>query len=237
MKNISVSLIGGQKKNEDKTGKSRINDKCCFVVADGDGDGSGDLAADAVVSSILECFGKRPEVSREALSSYFDDTHDVLRELAAAEKRYRDMVVSAAVLITDGKKAVWGHIGNCRLYRFENGAIEEITNDHTRAFVEFYSGKITFDEIRKSDGRRTLLRSFADFNSYRPEFSDTADVTQKTVFLLCSDGFWEHIGEEDIQWALNRSKDLRGWLDDMLVHIDSVSDKKCDNISAVAVSI
>ena len=59
-----------------------------------------------------------------------------------------NMRSTGVVFCANEDHAIWGHIGDSRLYGFKDGQIEYITSDHSVAYLSFKSGDIKYTEIR-----------------------------------------------------------------------------------------
>ena len=71
------------------------------------------------------------------------------------------------------------------------------TADHSVPQMLLKAGEITEDQIRFHPDRNKLLRALGDAEN-EPKYtaSETVEARGETAFLLCSDGFWEHITED-----------------------------------------
>ena len=57
------------------------------------------------------------------------------------------------------------------------------------------------------------------------------------AFLICSDGFWELVNEDDIEKALKSSRSPREWLEKMLAALHKNEREGNDNYSAITVMV
>jgi len=94
-----------------------------------------------------------------------------------------------------------GHIGDSRLYRMRNDALEQITRDHSLLQEQIDSGLITKEDARSSHNKNLVTRALgidpdveAEIHSY--------DVQEGDIFLLCSDGLNDMIEDDEIQMTL-----------------------------------
>ena len=55
------------------------------------------------------------------------------------------------------------------------------------------------------------------------------------AFLLCSDGFWEYVYEEEMERELKLSASPKEWLERMKQLLDGRTDKGNDNNTAAAI--
>ncbi|MGN0108281.1 MAG: PP2C family protein-serine/threonine phosphatase [Hominilimicola sp.] len=236
MRAVSLSNRGGRKNNEDCVGYARAGEIWCFVLCDGlGGQLCGEVASRLVCDTVCDEFEKNPEISRLALCGYLEKAVEAIGE-ARDEDKY-NMSSTAVALVTNGKQAVWAHMGDSRLYYISGGGILSITDDHSVAFMEFERGMITYDDIRRSPSQNKLLRCISDMDNFMPDISDITELTCGDAFLLCSDGFWEYVTEDDIEKAINQSSSPKEWLEKMLDVLHENEIEKNDNYSAIAVMV
>ena len=70
------------------------------------------------------------------------------------------------------------------------------------------------------------------------DFGASVSLCGNQQFLLCSDGFWELISEEQILLCLDEAEEPRLWLDNMVELVTRNSrGRSTDNITAVALWI
>ncbi len=236
MRYASVSDIGGRSRNEDAIRCVRKNNICCFVIADGlGGHGSGDAAAALAAKTITDCFRAQAEISKDVVYAYLEAAQNAIAEKRASAPQYSRMGTTVALLLTDGRKALWAHCGDSRVYRIQKHLIQEITDDHSVAFAEFMSGEISYDDIRTSPDQNKLLRTLSDGSKFRPEISEPIRVDEDTKFMLCTDGFWEYVDEDFMEKTLKRCTSPRRWLDKMVERREKRAPSDSDNYSAIVI--
>jgi serine/threonine protein phosphatase PrpC len=75
-------------------------------------------------------------------------------------------------------------------------------------------------------------------NDVKIDISDYEDVSSGNhAFLLCTDGFWEYVEENDMEETLKDSKNPVEWMKKMTGLLQQRVDGKNDNNTAVAVWI
>ena len=147
------------------------------------------------------------------------------------------MKTTLVVLLTDGNRMQWAHIGDSRLYYFKGGKLKQRTLDHSVPQMLVAAGEIREEEIRFHPDRNRLLRVMGtEWDSPRYKVEDPVACSGKDALLLCTDGFWEWIVEKEMRAALKRSKSPAEWLERMEREIrKNGAGKGMDNYSAVAV--
>lgn len=238
MKAVSLTNRGGRKNNEDSIGYAHCSDIWCFVICDGlGGQSCGEVASKLVCDTVCEEFEKNPQISGKALYRYIEKAASVLGERREEDEEKSDMSSTVVALITDGKKAVWANVGDSRLYYISDYKISQVTNDHSVAFMEFENGDITYEEIRRSYNQNKLLRAVSDVESLNPDISEITEINQNDAFLLCSDGFWEYVTEDEMEDTLRTAKSPKQWLEAMLEVLHKNEINKNDNYSVIAVMV
>lgn len=238
MKAVSLTNRGGRNNNEDCIGYAQSDGLWCFVLCDGlGGHCCGEVASKLVCNMVRDEFLKTPDLSERSLYRYIEKAASVLSEERESNEDKVDMSTTVIALVTDGERAVWGHSGDSRLYYISDNEIFKITDDHSVAFMEFESGKIAYDDIRKSPNQNKLVRSISDFNDFNPDISEVINIKKGDAFLLCSDGFWEYVHEDDIERTVAETSSPKVWLEKMLEVLHRNEHEKNDNYSVIAVMV
>lgn len=233
-----LSKDGERDYNEDYVGMEQKGTAFCFVLADGlGGHGGGDEASRLVVNHILKDFKEHGEVSREYLEKCFADSQEHLLREQKQQDRELEMKTTLIVLLVDEYVILWGHIGDSRLYFFQNKKLVQRTLDHSVPQMLAAAGEIREDEIRHHPDRNRLLRVMGtEWDSPRYQLAQPVERSAKESFLLCSDGFWEWILDKQMQKTLKKSKSPAEWIAQMEKEIiKNGTGKGMDNYSAIAV--
>ena len=204
--------------NEDNWGWMRLGeDIYLYVVADGmGGHESGEIASQTAVDRIcrtaregLAKLGK--DVTPEALESILDDAfqaaNNAIKDMS--ERMGNDMGTTlVAALIYKNELALVANVGDSRAYLMRNSWLHQITRDHSLVARMVEQNRITPEEARHHPHSNILLRTVGternvDIDIFRVEL-DKSDR-----LLLCSDGLWGEVDDEDIEVILNHYPDPR----------------------------
>lgn len=230
-----VSRTGGRSVNEDAIGKARDKGILCIAVADGlGGHNAGEIASKLAVETILKSFADMPVFSKESIKRYITDAHNAILRKAKTDPDYLHMSSTIVVLLVKGKRALWAHVGDSRLYRLEKNKIAEVTEDHSLAFLDFMNGDIEYDQIRESENQSRLTNALGSYIKDL-KISEETLLSSSSAFLLCTDGWWEYVRENDIESLSESSRDARGWLERMLAVREANAPENSDNYTAAAV--
>lgn len=233
-----LSKAGGRKINEDYCRYLCCDGYCCYLLADGlGGHKGGNIAAKTLGEAVIEAFTASPGMSYNSLVSYLDYARHTFSAVCNSGQ-YRNMKATLVVLLTDSRRAYWGHIGDSRLYYFKAGRLCFQTSDHSVPQKLADSGEISYDQIRFHEDRNRLTAAFDGESLNRFEFLDSPlETGENDAFLLCSDGFWEYITEEEMERDLSRAPSALEWLLMMEKTLVERAKTGHDNYSALSLLI
>lgn len=233
----SYTDIGGRSVNEDSVGAFSCNGRLCFVLCDGlGGHGMGDTASSTVVSVFRDRLYK-VDNSHQMLKEAFCASQDILLAKQKTLKADDKMKTTAVAVVIDDKDAYIGHIGDSRVYIFNKNKVVKRTMDHSIPQMLALSGDIKDGEIRNHPDRNIVLRVLgSEWDEPMYELMPSIPLKKCQAFLLCSDGFWELIGEEEMCYLLSTSRTVDEWLKSMASVVKGKhTEKSKDNNSAIAV--
>ena len=234
---FQYSDIGGRQINEDTCAVFHKKRKeHCFVVADGlGGHGCGAQASQTAVASISEIFLSDELEYPEDFLAWFQKANKAVFDIQSTNCKMKTTLVALYIKDND---AMWAHIGDSRLYHFVNGRLVEQTLDHSVSQMAVLCGEISSDEIRGHIDRNRLLRALGREENVRIEVSEKINLKgKKHAFLLCTDGFWEYIYENEMEEALLAADSAEQWMNNMLVYMKSHMKKGNDNNTAIAIIV
>lgn len=228
-----ISKKGGREENEDAVGKLRKKGIMCAVVADGLGGHSGGKTASALaVKTILSAFETDTGFSKEHIKKYIECANEAIVDRAMNDPEQLYMSSTVAVLLIKGRRAIWANVGDSRVYKFRDGIISDVSEDHSLAFLDFADGKIEYGEISESENQNKLTSALGvAMNGMN--ISEINHIGADTSFLLCTDGWWENISDEDME----KSSGAKQWLEEMLKIHNDTAPTDCDNYTVAVVMI
>lgn len=235
----SVTSRGGRPGNQDDRGDAEASGSRAFVVADGlGGHAAGERASRAAVEAILEDFRSAPQLAGSSLRRQFAGAQRAIRAIQRDEPETAGCRTTAVVLLLSDGRALWGHIGDTRLYQLRAGRVAAVTLDHSVPQALVRTGEIRPEDIRSHPDRNRLLRALGGDEEVAPTLVDEpAQLEAGDAFLLCSDGFWEWVTEQDMEETLAGARDPADWLDRMERILLERASGPYDNYTATAVFI
>jgi len=241
-----LSRPGGRDYNEDACGHWHSDRHLCCVVADGaGGHGGGDIAARIAVRHIIERFAAQPVMASDAVHALLLDTNaTVIRHRAdgAAQAQMHSTVVGLFVDL-EHARALWGHAGDSRLYLFRDGRIAQRTRDHSVVQSMADAGLLQPEQMRTHPRRSELLSALGS----EPEHlhlgaaPEACALQAGDVFLLCTDGLWEYVDDDELCATLADAAHPQAWLATLeqcvLRNAAAAGKARHDNFSGVSVWI
>lgn len=208
------------------------------VVADGaGGHGGGAEASQAAVESSAETWkqsaGNAFADPEAFLANWMMQAHLAVNVAAAKVHRSARSVVVAC--LTNGQTAHWAHAGDCRLLRFHDGKLVERTRDDSVVQVLFERGDITEEEMGTHPDQSRLLQSLGGDDPPNPRLGK-AEVEAGDVLILCSDGFWEHLTQAELEkLAREPARNRQTTLDQAVAEAVRRGAAKADNTTALMI--
>lgn len=205
--------------NEDSFYTSEENGFC--VLADGMGGRDyGEVASSLCVSSFNTYFRKHfPETFRgrprdagglleDLLRITFDgwvrEVNNAVYHFGMVDARYREMGTTLAFLYLQEDFVALVHVGDSRIYRWREGEMRQLTEDHSFINSQLKAKLITPEEAALSAHKNIITRAIGTRPAVKPEIRFHG-AGPGDVYLLCSDGLSDLVSSDDMARALARN--------------------------------
>jgi serine/threonine protein phosphatase PrpC len=236
----SVTSRHGRLSNQDCAGYLHLDRVACWVVADGLGAyNGGEVAARLAVEQIMASCETRPQLTVEALKAHLEAAQSAIRARQAAQPELAAMRTTVALLVSDYQAALCAHLGDSRCYQFRGGEVCFQTRDHSVPQALVNAGDLAPEAVRFHEDRNRLLRALGEEAELKPTLSGPLDLAPGDAFLLCTDGFWEYVLEEDMQQALARADTPKSWLkameEKLIARVAHLEKNGADNYTAITI--
>ncbi len=213
MKVVALTDSGRRENNEDNFFKY-TNDKLFGgFIADGmgghnKGDYASKLACDVIKDYIMTHFELTmdsfdiSELARAALIK----ANDKIFQMSVKNPICKGMGTTATLALVFDEWLITAHVGDSRVYVINDEKIVKVTHDHSFVDELIEKGAITEEEAKRHPKRNYITRAVG------PERSIVVDInTQRyngETVLICSDGLWAFLDEEDIKKTVLESETL-----------------------------
>ncbi|HSJ94397.1 MAG TPA: Stp1/IreP family PP2C-type Ser/Thr phosphatase [Gaiellaceae bacterium] len=188
------------------TGRRRLRNEDAFVcepplfaVADGMGGArAGEIAARLAATALEEA--AEGISGPEAVAKLISEANRRIweRSLADPETAGMGTTVTAALVDEKSGKVAIGHVGDSRAYLFRDGALEQLTADHSLVAELVESGLLTPEEAERHPQRSAITRALGTEPEVEVD-AFTIDARPGDLFLLCSDGLPIMVGDSELR--------------------------------------
>jgi len=225
-------------------GMRRSNNEDAFAVspergflalADGmGGAASGEVASGIFAATVVELLSLDPpyavKEAEELVREAFLLANRRIRELAARRTEHKGMGCTGEIVLFTGDRYVVGHVGDSRVYLFRGGRLGQLTKDHSLVQEQIDQGFLTAEQARANALRHVILRALGIDDALAVDLV-AGKVREEDVFLLCSDGLTDMVGDLLIEERLASDLSL-GEKADRLVR-DACDAGGHDNVTVV----
>ena len=222
------SLTGPRPRNEDfcgavtPDGPELENKGLLAAVADGvGGHSNANEASEYVVRGLLADYYATPDTWGvfHALDTVIQSLNRWLFSQNQALHHNAGMATTLSVLLLRGGRYHIAHVGDSRIYRFRDGELRRLTQDHVWDHPELNT---------------VLSRAVGLDAQLLVDYSD-GELAQGDRFLICSDGVWNSLGEGRMRNALLSHGDAQ----DAASHLtlNAVREGSQDNCTALVVGV
>jgi serine/threonine protein phosphatase PrpC len=193
-----------------------------IAVADGMGGHAHGEVASAVAVTVLaelDAAVAQGEIADNeksaALGSVVGEVLRRLDALAARDSGMHGMGTTITALLWDGEMVNGVHIGDSRAYRWRDGAIQQLTQDHTLVQSLLDSGRVTEEEAAVHPRRNLLVRAIQTGGPAEGDlFAHHAQAGDR--YLICSDGLTAVLTDETIAGVLAEHEDPDAAVDQLI---------------------
>lgn len=221
LEQISISHIGDREVNADFVNSYNLgNNRHFFIIADGLGDNEESasmvsLFCNTLASAIKEKFAEKfHDYQHGYLESIIHSAISKTFEHCTNPQTAKSKCVFAFV-ITDPEFVITAHMGDCRIYRINDGQIS-VTKDHT------LKNKMSEENEKNSENTFSNITELGLFDQISQHaVTRTANIKNISIseihvetplspcetIILCTDGFWRQ-AKEDYFISLSRASDL-----------------------------
>lgn len=179
-----------------------LNQHAVWVVADGaGGHSSGDVASNMIVDQLANIKNKSAlnEIADE-VTHCLSAVNSELIHLSGGQSTKKLIASTVCILIIRQKKCLCLWAGDSRIYLYRHQKLTALTHDHNRV-DEFVTAGFSEEEAEKMPMAQQLVNAIG---VQEPLHLERCLYETKTddVFLLCSDGLYKELTEQEIEAKL-----------------------------------
>jgi serine/threonine protein phosphatase PrpC len=234
------SRKGGRQVNQDRMGYLYTRKSLLMMVADGmGGHARGEVAAEATLQTLATIFQRdaKPMLADPAafLEQSIQAAHRDLHRYRAENRLPEAPRTTVVACVVQEGIATWAHVGDSRLYLVRGGRILHRTLDHSRVHHLVASGLIRPEDVKSHPERNRIHNCVGAFVAPRVEIARKVALHPGDTVLLCSDGLWGALSDQDIVEAFGRLTVMRA-VPELMGKALGDSGPEPDNCTAIAMS-
>jgi PPM family protein phosphatase len=231
------SRQGPREYNQDRLAYSYSKDALLLVVADGmGGHRHGEIAAQLAVATMTEAFQRLavPTLSSPAkfLIENIQQVHDMIDQLTQEREMLESPRTTIVAAVVQRGMLYCAHVGDSRLYHFRDGHLLYRTEDHSIVQSLYSKGIINKDEMSTHPYRHKVYSCLGGDTQPKIDLSDRQELAEGDTILLCTDGVWGAVPDEQIKQILNGIS-ITDNVTRLLNQAETVSKEQGDNMSAI----
>lgn len=214
----------GRKRNHNEDNFGIMVEYGLFMVADGmGGHASGEVASKMAVDAMQDFFAQTQDDPERTWPYKMDRSKGYeenrlitgiklanlrIYETAQREAKKRGMGTTFVGIFTANDGVYVAHVGDSRVYRFREGRLEMLTEDHSLLNDYIKMKRLTPEEIANFPHKNVIVRALGmkdtvkvDTRFELPQLNDT--------YILCSDGLSGPVSDSEMASILTEHQDIQ----------------------------
>ncbi|MFN8665589.1 MAG: Stp1/IreP family PP2C-type Ser/Thr phosphatase [Gemmatimonadaceae bacterium] len=225
--------------NEDAFFAHATRERGVFIVADGmGGHAAGEVASEMAVQIVSRELQELNDVYGEAarlrVAESLRIANRAIYDRTIQESDKQGMGTTASVLVVSGARYLIGQVGDSRVYLLRDGALRQITKDHSYVQEQVDAGFLTPEQARYHPYSNVITRCVGASDVVEPD-TYSGELRPGDVFLVASDGLTGMVDDRRLQQLL-LSRASAGRVVDALI-AEANYRGGLDNITAIVVQV
>jgi PPM family protein phosphatase len=202
-----------------------------FAIADGMGGARAGEVASRLAAAALQS-GEVDGNGKERVSALIQAANRSVYERSSQDAEVAGMGTTMTVALVEDATVTLGHVGDSRAYVLRDGELEQLTDDHSLVAELVRGGKLSAEEAEHHPQRSVITRALGtdpdvDVDTF------TVEAEDGDVFVLCSDGLTDMVGDDEIGEVLAASREnLKEAAEELVRRANKAGGQ--DNITVVA---
>ncbi|MBA3889570.1 MAG: Stp1/IreP family PP2C-type Ser/Thr phosphatase [Gemmatimonadaceae bacterium] len=192
--------------NEDHFAADAETERGLFIVADGmGGHAAGEVASEMAVKIVRREMHDAGDVASEAAAQRMRESllraNRAIHDRTVSETDKQGMGTTVSVLLASTAGYLIGQVGDSRVYLLRDGALRQLTKDHSYVQEQVDAGFLTPEQARYHPYSNVITRCVGAGPSVEPDVY--AGTTQAgDLFLVASDGLTGMVDDRRLQQLL-----------------------------------
>jgi protein phosphatase len=222
-----------------------------FVVADGmGGHAAGEVASrmavDVIQSFITDTRDEDPNrtwpfpydtslnLAGNRLKASFRLANRRISAAMDADDALKGMATTAAAMLIGKDAPVVAHVGDSRIYRWRDGHLQQLTQDHSWVGEQVRAGVLSAADAKRHPWRNVVTRAIAGGDDPDIDIAETT-IAPGDRLLICSDGLSSVVAHERLEAIFAEEKGLEETCQGLIAAANDAGGP--DNITAIVIKI
>jgi protein phosphatase len=180
-----------------------------IIVADGmGGHSAGEVASGLAVDVVSSLYYEAKGTPEEALRYSVEEANRRIHAAAAEDESKHGMGTTCTVLALAHDQGLAAHVGDSRLYMMRGDQLYQLSEDHSAVMEMVKLGLISKEDARTHEDKNVILRALGTSPEVEVSMLEPFGVREGDFYLLCSDGLYDLVRDEEIASVLTESKDI-----------------------------
>ncbi|MEG0911019.1 MAG: Stp1/IreP family PP2C-type Ser/Thr phosphatase [Ruthenibacterium sp.] len=210
MKIVAKTDIGNQRsENQDNYRAGRQPDETVWaIVCDGMGGAQGGrLASSLAAAQLEESFvggidnARDTSAVRKFMFDSIDAANILIYDKAQQTPTAHGMGTTLVCAVARGNLLQYAHVGDSRLYLSREGALCQLTKDHSMVQELVEQGRITEEEASTHPNKNLITRALGVSSAVDVDYAEH-ELAMHDKLLLCTDGLSNYVSDEEIAVVL-----------------------------------
>jgi len=195
---------------------------------------AGDVASSTAVETIKKQSSNASPDDMETLARLVRSANSQIWEKAQGDPSLKGMGTTCTLLLLDGAKAHFAHVGDSRAYLLRASTLTQVTEDHSLVGRMVKEGRLTLEEAENHPQRSIITRALGVDPEVEVDLL-TVDLAPGDRIVMCSDGLSSMIGSDAMTTALTQTDDPQVAADRLVELANEAGGE--DNITVVILDI
>jgi len=225
-----VSHTGRKRRhNED----AYVCDPPLFAIADGMGGARAGEVASSLAAAAVQADDAGGD-GKERVAALIQAANRSVYERSSNDAEVAGMGTTMTVALVEETGVTFGHVGDSRAYVLRDGALEQLTDDHSLVAELVRGGKLSAEEAVHHPQRSVITRALGtdpdvDVDTF------TVEAHEGDIYVLCSDGLTDMIGDDEIGEVLGERRSLDDATEELVRRANRAGGQ--DNITVIAFEV
>ena len=149
--------------------------------------------------------GLSDEAVQKVVAAQASQVNTAIYTAAQSQTQYSGMGTTLVIAYWHEDRVTVGHLGDSRCYRLRGPEITALTRDHSWIQEQIDAGLMTYEQARASKKKNLVTRACGIDPNVVPEVHTHA-VAPGDIYILCSDGLYDMVPDEDIHLTVSSLK-------------------------------